>query len=132
MTRVPRVAVAAGLVSSLLVGCSAGEGRVTTTWHVDPDSPAPTPAANLVHVVVTDSQCAGGRSAEDRVAAKPAVRYQDDAISITFTARTARGPQTCPGHGLARRTVRLNRPIGLSKLYDLAMERYPTDVAPFP
>jgi hypothetical protein len=132
MARVTRVAVAAGLLSSLLVGCSAGEARVTTTWHVDPVSPPPTPEANLVHVVVTDSQCAGGRSAEDRVAAKPAVRYRDDAIFITFTARMAQGPQTCPGHGPARRTVRLNRPIGASKLYDLALERYPTDVAPFP
>lgn len=119
------------LLSVLLVSaCGGQEARVTATWHIDPDAATPTPEAKVVHVLVTDHQCAGGRSAEDRVTEKPAVRHGVDGVFITFRAKALRGPQTCPGHPPARRTVRLERPIGPAKLYDLAMERYPTDVAP--
>lgn len=90
---------------------------VAASWKVDPAASATGASSTSLHVLVSDSQCAGGRSPEDRLA-EPEVRVLADAVVISFTAKALEGPQTCPSHPPARRTIRLPERLGQRRLLD--------------
>lgn len=118
----------------LLTSCGSGEvadRRMPVPWHLDPEVGPPAPEAQVLLVVVSDTRCASGRSAEEHVSKEPKVAY-GDAVVVTFDVSPLSGPQTCQGNPSAKRTVRLKQPIGAGKVLDGAthQERYPTDVQP--
>lgn len=119
----------------LLTSCGSGEvadRRTPVPWHLDPEVGAPAPEAQDLHVVVSDTRCASGRSAEEHVSREPKVDYGDAVVIVTFDVSPLSGDQTCQGNPSAKRTVRLKQPIGARRVLDGAthQERHPTDVQP--
>lgn len=97
--------------------------RAIALWAPTEDVDA---SATSFAVVVTDRQCAGGRSAEERVG-EADVLETDASVTITFTADALSGAQSCPGHQPAKRTVELSKPLGDRALLDGSL--YPAQPA---
>lgn len=90
---------------------------IAASWKLDPAAAPPGPGSTSVRVLVSDSQCASGRSPEDRLR-QPQVRVRPDAVVVTFIADHLAGNQTCPSHPPARRTVELPERMGHRQLLD--------------
>ena len=93
------------------------EGRAVATWWLEQ---RPDPEATVFSVLASDRQCASGVSAEERVDHGSVVET-DATVTVTFTAEALTGPQFCPSHPPARRTVRLAAPLGTRQLLDGAL-----------
>ena len=92
-------------------------GGVVAAWKLDPSALPPGAYSTTVPVLVSDSQCASGRSPEDRLR-EPEVRLLPGSIVVTFVADQLVGPQTCPSHPPVRRTIRLPERLGHRQLLD--------------
>jgi len=92
-------------------------GGIAASWKLDPSAVPPGAFATSLQVMVSDSQCAGGRS-PDRRLHEPQVRVLPDVVIVTFSADRLDGNQTCPGHLPARRTVQLPERLGDRQLLD--------------
>jgi hypothetical protein len=92
-------------------------GGLAASWKLDPAVASPGPGSTSLRVLVNDSQCASGRSPEERLR-RPQVRVLPDAVVVTFIADDLPGLRTCPSHAPARRTVELPERIGHRRLLD--------------
>lgn len=92
-------------------------GGIAASWKLDPAAKPPAASSTSLQVMVSDSQCAGGRSTDNRLN-EPRVRVLRDAIVITFIADQLDGFQTCSSHLPAHRTVQLPERLGDRQLLD--------------
>jgi hypothetical protein len=86
-------------------------------WWPDPDAPAPGRDSTELHVLVLEQACAGGGSAEGRIA-EPAVDYGPTTLTITIGVHPEGGFQTCPMGPPTSLIIRLTEPLGHRTLLD--------------
>lgn len=97
---------------------SASDGGIATVY-LDPAFPKPKAAATKLHVLVTEDECASGRSPAGRLL-PPTVRYDDASVTITVRIRSNGGPAACPSNPLLPVTIQLPEPIGDRPLRGIA------------
>ncbi len=90
---------------------------IAAPWKLDPSAPPPGAYSTSLRVIVSDGQCANARPPGERLR-QPEVRVLQHAIVVTFIADYLPGPQTCPTHPPASRTVRLPERLGHRQLLD--------------
>ena len=100
------------------VACAAwfglGPGRTTVaTWRV---SGTTDPTSTQLPLLVNETACASGRSAEGRI--KADVDYRSDAVVITIRVRPRGGDQDCPSNPDTPYLLRLDEPVGDRVLLD--------------
>jgi hypothetical protein len=94
-----------------------GGGLGPADWWIDPAGPPRGREASEFDALVLEVSCAGGNSSDGRIA-PPFVRYEADAVVLTFGVIPREGGQTCPGHPAGSYHVRLDEPIGDRWLLD--------------
>lgn len=77
----------------------------------------PDPDSASIDVLVNEQACAGGQSAEDRIA-EPEIDASDDAVTVTMRVVPRPGPQDCPGNPDTPYTLELDEPLGDRELLD--------------
>lgn len=93
------------------------EGVGPATWILDPAYPEPTAQDATVHLLVTESACASGESAADRLA--PAyVVASPYRIDITVGVHSRPGGGRCPSNPSVAVEIDLGTPIGGRPLID--------------
>ncbi|MBI3747448.1 MAG: hypothetical protein HY262_01160 [Chloroflexi bacterium] len=91
-----------------------GIGIATWTWG-GPGSPGPT--TQTFDALVTELNCAGGRSADGRILG-PQIVASDAAVLVIFTVRALGGTQACPSNPATRVRVDLGVALGNRTLFD--------------
>lgn len=89
-------------------------------WAPAPDADL-SPDATSIEVLVNEMACAGGTSAEGRIA-PPEIVYRDEAVVVTMRVVPRAGPQECPGNPDTPYTLELEEPLGERRLLDGAHE----------
>jgi hypothetical protein len=97
-------------------GPSFGHGCAAATWALAP-AMVPRPTTTLLHVLVTERECASGRSAEGRVA-DPAIAVDAGSVTIYFAVKVLPGGGRCPGNPPLRVDVELPEALGNRILLD--------------
>ncbi|HEX5828321.1 MAG TPA: hypothetical protein VFY23_12410 [Candidatus Limnocylindrales bacterium] len=92
------------------------DGLAEATWVLAPDQGVG-PATTTFVALVTERECASGRSSEGRVVG-PDVLRTGDAMLVTFAVRPLPGGQDCQGNPATRVTVILPEPLGDRRLLD--------------
>jgi hypothetical protein len=77
----------------------------------------PDPASREVELLVTESGCASGRTAENRIEVVD-LRQDPDQIAVTLGVRPFPGGQNCQGHDATPFTLTLDEPLGSRPLLD--------------
>ncbi|MBM7412971.1 hypothetical protein JOE38_002794 [Clavibacter michiganensis] len=77
----------------------------------------PDPASREVELLVTESGCASGRTAEGRIEVVD-LRQDPDQVVVTLGVRPFPGGQSCQGHGATPFTLALDEPLGSRLLLD--------------
>jgi len=80
-------------------------------WRLDPNFPEPTSESIEIHVLVTESACAGGKPPYGRVT-PPLVSYSANNLDMTIGVRHGGGLATCPSNPSLPVTIVLPEPIG--------------------
>ena len=93
------------------------DGNPASEWRLDPGADPPTGAAPRLRVLVTESHCASGRTAEGRIE-PPDVFYVRDEVRLVAYVTRLRGTQTCPGNPPTPAVFVLPEPIGDRRLVD--------------
>jgi hypothetical protein len=110
------VALALALVSA----CTAIETAVSdpqpATWGIAPGQEIGPETTSFV-ALVTERECASGRSSEGRVVG-PEIAATADAVVVSFAVRPLGGAQECPGNPATPVEVRLDEPLGERRLLD--------------
>lgn len=98
-------------------------------WWLDPAAPAPTADATQVQVLVLETRCSGGATAEGRVAA-PVIVTTPSAVTITIGVRPVEGDVSCEANQPTPDTIALPEPLGDRQLLDggHAPARVPTPI----
>ncbi|WP_369056593.1 hypothetical protein [Kineococcus terrestris] len=78
---------------------------------------APRPEDTSLSLLVNETTCASGRSAEGRVQ-EPAVEYRPEGLTITVRVTQLGGAQSCPSNPDTPYTVQLEEPVGTRALLD--------------
>jgi hypothetical protein len=94
-----------------------GGGLGPADWWIDPAGPPLGRAATEFEALVLERGCASGESSQGRIA-PPFVRYEADAVVLTFGVIPKPGAQRCPGNPPGSFRVRLDEPIGDRWLLD--------------
>ena len=93
-------------------------GLNTVRWRLDPDGRRPNQGSGLLDLLVTEEECASGRSVEGSLIG-PAIRQQQDRILILFAAKPPSGfAQTCQSNPSFAVTIDIGAPIGHRLLVD--------------
>lgn len=93
-----------------------GHGYAAATWTLAPGS-APGPETTLLHLLVTERECASGQSAEGRVA-DPAIAVDAGSVTIYFAVKTLPGGGRCPSNPPLQLDVDLPEALGNRSLLD--------------
>lgn len=96
------------------------EGVTRAEWRIDPAFPAPDPAADSIHVLLTERACASGRPPLGRVL-DPQVTSTAEAVTIVLLVRSLPGGQDCQGNPEFPFEVPLSEPLGDRRLLDGAL-----------
>jgi hypothetical protein len=87
-------------------------------WILDPEAPAPQPPDTQFVALVTERECASGKSSAGRIMA-PSIIYEKDRILLIFAVRPPQGAvQTCQGNPATPYLIHLDQPIGDRRLLD--------------
>lgn len=98
-----------------------------THWAFDPDYYPVGPGARVLHLRVTEQDCAGGRHlSQEELTAH--VYYGDKWIEILVEAPELQGAQTCPGNPRNDYVLELEEPVGQRKIVDAG--RFPLKEPP--
>ncbi|MEQ1699253.1 MAG: hypothetical protein ABMA25_04040 [Ilumatobacteraceae bacterium] len=81
----------------------------TARWNLDPASPL-TPETTTLQLIVLETGCASGSSAEGRIEAT--VSYSATEVEIEVIVEPVRGDATCPGNPPTPFTLELSEPLG--------------------
>ncbi|WP_454858982.1 hypothetical protein [Promicromonospora soli] len=87
---------------------------------LDPDNP-PDPASSQVHVLVTETACAGGEPAYGRVTLERLAQLEDRVELVIGVEAPPGDAQTCQGNPPTPFTVELEEPLGDRTLFDVAV-----------
>jgi hypothetical protein len=104
----------AGSSCEPVVALPDGLGRVEI--HLDPDAP-PEPADTVIHLLVTEVDCASGREMGDALIG-PQVVETDDAVLVAFAVIPVVGGADCQGNPSTPVTITLAAPLGDRELLD--------------
>ena len=122
-------------MKTVTVGTESGTWRVTgwgdcqarrvlpaglgdADWALAPDQPALGPDTRSFDALVTERDCASGKSSEGRIAG-PDILQAGDLLLVTFAVRPLPGgAQTCQGNPATRVTVHLDAPLGDRRMRD--------------
>ena len=86
-------------------------------WWLDRHFARPNADTTIVHVLVTEQECASGKPMRGRLRG-PQIVETKETVLVAFAAAIQRGAQTCPGNPATAATVRLSHPLGDRKLRD--------------
>lgn len=90
--------------------CGTEPEPVTAEWEVAPAADLD-PATSSVPILVNETECASGRSAEGRI--EVTVEYGHDEVEFDVRVRPRSGAdQECPGNPTTPYTVELDEPLG--------------------
>jgi len=92
-----------------------GLGEVN--WRLDRHFARPNADTTVVHVLVTEQECASGKPMGGRLRG-PQIVETKETVLVAFAAAIQRGAQACPGNPATAATVRLSHPLGDRKLRD--------------
>lgn len=86
-------------------------------WALDPAFAAPKPSTRVVHVLVSEVQCSGGKSVSGRIGPAYVVvdRYE---VHIEILVRARAGDEACRPAPAAPATLELPAPVGDRGLHD--------------
>jgi hypothetical protein len=92
-------------------------GFETATWVLDPAFPPPEAATQTLHLLVTETACASGAPADDRLS--PAYVVADPyRIEISIGVQHRAGGQDCQGNPATAVRIDLPEPLGARPLVD--------------
>jgi hypothetical protein len=122
----PRVAIAAlerGHHGWEYAGSGSGcapyvvrHGIEASSWRLDPAYPPPAPSDTVLHLLVTEINCAGAQPADGRIQ-RPTLLVRPKAITVTYFVEPLGGFQTCPGNPPAAVELSLPEPLGDRALF---------------
>lgn len=113
-----RVAAWPAVLAALVcAGCGLRPSLGPATWSLAPGSLPPRPDTTILHVLVTETACAGGEPPGARLR-PPRVTYDAMSVVVTFQVERKRGAQTCLANPATRKEVRLDQPLGNRRLLD--------------
>jgi hypothetical protein len=96
-------------------------------WTLDPDNP-PDPTESVLHVLATETACAGGAIPEGREIRSALMTSGDEVVAFVLI-EPSQFPMNCPGNPSFPFTIDLERPLGELRLYEgflvPPLERYP-------
>ena len=93
-------------------------GLGEASWTFDPEDPRPGADTRTFTALVTERECASGKSSEGRVVG-PDILEVGDEVLVTFAVRPLGGDmQSCPGNPVTRVAVDLGSPLGDRQLLD--------------
>ena len=97
---------------------AAFDGANGATWVFDPNVPPAGPSDRRFSALVTEVECASGRSSEGRVL-PPVIVYRPEEILVAFAVRPPRGDAgDCQSNPATRVVVELDEPIAGRRLVD--------------
>lgn len=116
-------AAAAALAASIaLLGCGTEAGDAdmaeVTTWKIDRSGPPQSAAGSTIRVLVEETNCNGGQPPERERIQEPAITYEEDAITVTYSLVSSRSIATCEASPPARVDLVLDEPLGDRVLLD--------------
>lgn len=108
-----------------------GSGATSTPQHdvgdlgdaivtLDPDN-LPDADSTEVHLLVTETACAGGEPADGRVALERLVEHEDR-VELAVGVEALDGAQTCQSNPPTPFTVELDEPLGARALVDVGVD----------
>jgi hypothetical protein len=80
-------------------------------WRLDPEAGPLTPESTVIHVLVSERECADGMAVGDRLRG-PEVVVTDTHVLIAFGAEPDPGMHTCPDNPETPVAIELSGPIG--------------------
>lgn len=87
-------------------------------WLLDPDKSVPEPSSRSIDVLVTERECASGRSSVGRVVG-PAIRYEADRVLVALGVIPQAGDfADCQGNPATPMSIELSEPLGNRILVD--------------
>ncbi|MCY3633461.1 MAG: hypothetical protein OXH29_12390 [bacterium] len=92
------------------------EGLRRVSVHLYPDA-LPNPEDTSIKLLVTESDCANGRTMGDALMG-PQLVETDEAVLVAFAVVPVYGSATCPGNPSTSVTIELSQPLGQRTLYD--------------
>lgn len=114
----------AGSLQPLLYGqchlqIAAPAGITFAPWWLEPDRPAPEPAATEVAILLREQACANGKPPKGRVL-QPTFVVREDAILVAIPVRQLENAD-CPGNPSYSMRLALPEPLGDRTLFDASV-----------
>jgi hypothetical protein len=104
-------------------------GIAASSWKLDREGAAPSPATTTLHLLVSETNCNDGQPPEKERILDPVVDYGRRGITITYFVEPPTGAHTCPGAPPAMVDLGLSEPLGDRVLRDggsvVAQQRFP-------
>lgn len=101
--------IAAGAVAGVAVWWFSGTDPQPAAWRVDPSAEL-SPASRSIPIIVNESGCASGQSADGRIEVD--VKYDASEVRLDVGVRPRRGDQDCQSNPDTRYEVELSEPLG--------------------
>jgi hypothetical protein len=92
-------------------------GYMGAQWALDPAFAQPKPSTRVLHILVSEQQCAGGKSVAGRIGPAYVVvdRFE---VHIEILVRARAGDETCQAAPAVPATLELPTPLGNRALHD--------------